>query len=109
MNYPPNGGAIPGTEKPISLEPGSTLGRYGKISPKSDYVTQPGASPKQLSLPPTTDSSIYTEYRVVKPIPDTAESKVAAWDGDPGGGIQYKLPMPIQTLIREGYIVAIKK
>jgi hypothetical protein len=104
LNYPPNNGAILGTEVPITLEKGQTLGRYGNVSSTSDYVTAPGASPSSLSLPPSTNSSIYTEYVVVKPIPKTVQSEVAPWGGDPGGGLQYKLPMPISELIEKGYI-----
>ena len=105
INYPPNNGAVPGTEVTKTLEKGQTLGRYGNVSSTSDYVTAPGASPNSLSLPPSTNSSIYTEYVVVKPIPKTVQSEVAPWGGEPGGGLQYKLPMPIEQLLKEGYII----
>lgn len=61
-------------------------------------MTAPGAPPSSLSLPPTTNSSIYAEYVVVKPIPKTVQAEVAPWGGDPGGGLQYKLPMSIEQL-----------
>jgi hypothetical protein len=41
----------------------------------------------------------------VKPIPKTVQSEVAKWSGDPGGGLQYKLPMPIEQLLKDGYII----
>ena len=66
MNYPPNNGAVPGTEKIISLQPGDTLGRYGNIGNKSNFVTQAGTNANILSLPPTTDPSIYQEFVVLK-------------------------------------------
>lgn len=109
MNYPPNNGAVPGTEVPTTLEQGQTLGRYGNVSSTSNYVTQPGASPSSLSLPPNTNPSIYTEYVVVKPIPNTVQSTVEAWGGSAGGGLQYELPMPIQQLIKDGYIREVVK
>jgi hypothetical protein len=81
------------------------LRRYGNVSSTSDYVSAPGTSPSTLSLPPSIKSSIYTEYVVVKPIPKTVQSEVAPWGGDPGGGLQYKLPMPIEQLLKDGYII----
>ncbi|MCH5159563.1 MAG: hypothetical protein J1F66_01775 [Clostridiales bacterium] len=53
-SYPPNNGAVPGTEQEIVLQPGK-YSRYGTIGPKSDYITAAGASPSQLSLPPWND------------------------------------------------------
>ncbi|MGB7605002.1 MAG: glycohydrolase toxin TNT-related protein, partial [Lutisporaceae bacterium] len=105
INYPLNNGAVAGTEVSTTLQKGQSLGRYGNITPKSDYVTNTGASPSSLSLPPNTDASIYTEYVVVKPIPNTIQSTVAPWGGDVGGGLQYKLPTPIEQLLKEGYII----
>ena len=105
MNYPPNNGAVPGTEKTISLKPGDTLGRYGNIGDKSYFVTQPGADASKLSLPPNTDSSIYQEFVVIKEIPNTVQAEIAAWGNSLGEGLQYELPMPIKQLIKEGYIV----
>ncbi|MCQ1530214.1 TNT domain-containing protein, partial [Lutispora saccharofermentans] len=105
MNYPPNNGAVPGTEIKVDLQPGQSLGRYGNIGPKSNYVTAPGALPDSLSLPPNTSPSIYTELQVVKPIPGVTQSTVAPWGGSTGLGLQYELPMPIQELIKQGYII----
>ncbi len=105
MNYPPNNGAVPGTEVKITLKPGDTIGRYGNIGEKSNFVTQTGADANQLALPPNTDPNIYQEFEVVKEIPDTIQAVVAPWGGSEGGGLQYELPKSILQLIREGYIV----
>ena len=105
MNYPPNNGAVVGTEETITLKPGDTLGRYGDISDTSVYVTQPGADASELALPPNTDPSVYQEFEVIKEIPDTIQSEIAPWGDSDGGGIQYELPKPINQLITEGYIV----
>ena len=104
INFPPNGGAIPGTEVTKTLDVGQTLGRYGNVGKDSDYVTPPGSTPGSLSLPPYTDTTKYTEYEVVKPIPEVTQSTVAPWGGDQGLGTQFKLPMPIKELIEKGYI-----
>lgn len=105
INYPPNNGAVPGTEVNISLKPGDTLGRYGNVGDKSNFVTQTGANADKLALPPTTDPNIYQEFKVIKEIPNTVQAEIAAWGDSAGGGLQYELPMPILQLIREGYIV----
>ena len=66
MNYPPNNGAIKGTEKNITLKPGKIIGRYGNIGDKSNFVTQMGADPSRLALPPNTSPTIYQEFVVIK-------------------------------------------
>lgn len=43
INYPPNNGAVPGTEVHMKLKPGDTIGRYGNIGQNSNFVTQTGA------------------------------------------------------------------
>ena len=105
INYPPNDGAVLNTEQTISLKPGTVLGRYGHIGDNSNFVTQAGADPDKLSLPPNTDPAIYQEFIVVKEIPQSVQAEIAAWGNSKGGGLQYKLPMPIKELIRRGYIV----
>ena len=105
INYPPNNGAVPGTEVSMTLKPGDTLGRYGNIGEKSNFVTQTGADASKLALPPNTDPAIYQEFEVIKEIPGTIQAEIAPWGGSTGGGLQYELPMPILQLIKEGYIV----
>ena len=104
LNLPPNYGAVKGTEKIIDLQPGSKLGRFGVYGKSSDFVTAPGSAAKTLSLPPYTDTSIYQEFTVLKPIPGATQSTVAPWGGSFGGGMQYRLPMSIEELIRQGYL-----
>ncbi len=104
-DFPPNNGAVIGTEKEITLQPG-TYGRYGEIGTKSNFITQAGASPSTLSLPPM-NNGIYIEIQVIKPIPNVIQSVVAPWApwGGVGGGIQYVLPYPIKVLKVLGYIL----
>ena len=106
MNYPPNNGAVLGTEKTVTLQPGQSLGRYGTIGPNSNFTTAPGAAPNSLALPPNTSPSVYTEINVIKPLPGVTQSTIAEWPigSGTGGGIQYQLPKPITILRTEGYI-----
>ena len=107
INYPPNNGAVPGTEKVVTLNPGDRIGRYGNITQTSTFVTKPGASSSQLSLPPNTDPSVYQEFIVIKPIVDAEAAIIAPWGNSCGGGIQYNLPNTLQWLIDNGYLIPV--
>jgi hypothetical protein len=89
INYPPNYGAIPGTERIALLQPGVRLGRYGGYGAYSDFVSAPGASIDSLSLPPYTNTLVYQEFVVVKPIQGAIQSLVSPWGGALGFGTQY--------------------
>ena len=77
INYPPNNGAVPGTEVNMTLKPGGTLGRYGNIGEKSNFVTQTGADASKLALPPNTNPAIYQEFEVIKEISGTIQAEIA--------------------------------
>lgn len=100
--WPPHDGAVPGTEQKRILPAGTIVGRIG--SDRGTYVAPPGTPPEQLSLCPGTDTSVYSEYKVVKPIPDVKQATVAPWFDQPGGGTQYKLPESIKDLVLKGYM-----
>jgi len=104
INWPPNNGAVPGTQQTVTLQRGQTLGRFGEITPTSRFATQPGASAGQVSLPPHTDPSIYREITVLRPIPGVTQSQVAPWGVSPGGALQFETPVPLEVLRRLGYI-----
>ncbi len=107
INYPPNNGAIPGTQTIITLGENNvvSVGRYGAPKPNSVYVTQSGASATSLSLPPNTDPSTYINYKIIKPIVNVEQATIIPWAGDAGLGIQYKLPKPIKWYIYNGYLL----
>ena len=104
INYPPNNGAVRGTEKNVTLKTDTVVGRFGKIGPDSKFVTQTGVDPGKLSLPPDTDAAVYSEFIVTKPIPNVTQAEIAPWGDSPGGGIQYLLPRPIKELVADGYL-----
>lgn len=94
--YPPNDGAI-GEKTNVTLKAGETLlSRYGL--PTGRYISYSDVSFEQRAMPRNTKLSLYTRYRVIKDIESVERSVIAAWFGHPGGGIQYKLPLPIYKL-----------
>jgi len=92
----------------VTLQSGDTVVRYGGYTRYSDYVGASGSSTEVLSLPPYTNTNVFQEFLVLKPIPGTESSIVAPWGGSTGGGIQFLLPKPIAELISEGYIKVIQ-
>ncbi|WP_439444157.1 glycohydrolase toxin TNT-related protein [Listeria aquatica] len=107
IKWPPNNGAIPGTEKLISLQKGETFGRIGSNYGK--FVAPRGTNPDKLSLAPGTDTTVYKEYVVIKEIPKVESADVAPWFDKPGGGKQMLLPYSINDLLQGGYIRELRK
>ena len=104
INWPPNDGAVEGTQKIVTLKAGSVYGRYGGIHPNSCYMTEYGTDPSKLSLSPNTDISIYDTLIVRRNIENVEQSEIAPWFGSSGGGTQYMLPISIKDLIERGYL-----
>ena len=100
--YPPNDGAV-GTPKTITLKAGTIIDRYGW--PNGSYASPKGVSYENRALSRTTTQAYYV-YQVVKDIENVQAAEVASWFGQPGGGIQYKLPKKISEL--EGYLVEVQ-
>ncbi len=101
---PPNDGAVLGTKEITDLQPGKRLGRYGGYTKNSNFLAEAGSSADSLSLPPSTDTSIYQEFEVIKTIPRAMKSLVEPWGTSTGWGRQVKTPMTIEELIRKGYL-----
>ncbi|WP_448886383.1 PAAR-like domain-containing protein [Citrobacter telavivensis] len=99
--YPPNDGAH-GPVSNTTLEPGTTIDRYGL--PRGKYASPVGTPYTMRALPPGTDSGPYTVYKVMKPIPNVAESKIAPWFGEMGMGTQYKLEHSVQSYLDSGHL-----
>jgi RHS repeat-associated protein len=100
--YPPNQGAVPGTEMEIWLESGQKLDRYGKTSEKSHYLSPVGTDYPSRSLNLKGDVT-YEIFEVTKPF--VAESSVILpWYGQPGMGYQINTFIPIKDLIKKGYL-----
>jgi hypothetical protein len=100
--WPPNNGALPGTEKIVTLQKCVKFGRIGGDG--GSYVAPPNTPPDKLALKPGTDMSIYNGYKVIIDISEVQQAEIAKWFDMPGRGIQYKLPASINDLIDGGYI-----
>ena len=107
IKWPPNNGAISGTEEIMTLKKGDIFGRIG--SDTGRYVAPPGTNSDKLALAPGTDLSAYNEYKIIKDIQNVEKAQIAPWFDKPGGGTQMKLPMSIEELINRGYIKKINE
>ena len=98
--WPDNDGFL---ESPImtTLQPGTKIDRYGNVTGK--FAAPEGTPFQNRSLAPGSEKSPYNIYEVIKPF-DVLSGIVAPWFDQPGGGIQYYLPMSIQELIDLGFI-----
>ena len=103
--WPDNDGFV-GTPSQTTLQPGTMIDRYGSDSGK--FVAPIDTPYSARSLPPGSENSAFYTYEVLKPF-DVNSGTSAPWFDQPGGGIQYQLPMSIRELRRYGYIKIIKK
>ena len=108
--WPPNRGAISSTE--ISLSPGQKIDRYGgffdsKTGEFRDFGTfaAPADVPfENRALPASVLDKPYKKYEVLKEIPSVKAGKAIPWFGQPGKGVQYELPLPVEELVSDGYL-----
>ena len=105
--YPRNNGFQEGiVPQEVTLEKGQLIDRYGATSQYSDFVGDPNATIPQRSLSPYTNTSEYTLYQVAGDV-NALKGPIAPAFKQPGGGIQYKLEVPISYLVKEGKLVII--
>jgi hypothetical protein len=100
IQWPANGG-FAGNSASATLVPGTTVDRFGIAS--GSYVSPTGTPFIQRSLAPGTQYAPYNIYNVLKPIQVDA-GEIAPAFGMPGGGMQYKLPSSVQSLIDSGHL-----
>lgn len=100
--YPLNDGFVGEPEK-ITLKAGKMLvDRYGPVY--GGYVSPKNVSFEERALPRTTSKTLYHVFVIKKDIADVQSGLAAAWFGEVGGGIQYKLPMNTKQLLEDGYM-----
>lgn len=70
--------------------------RYGGVT--GQYLSPREPHYEQRSLPRGSKKCGYHVYQIVKDIDNAQAAEISAWFGQPGGGIQYKLPKKIFEL-----------
>lgn len=95
--YPPNDGAQGHIVK-MTLCQGTVVNRYGYY--KGRYFAKEGESFQHRSLPRNTDLSQYHRFVVKKPV-HVELAIIAPWFGEPGGGVQYKIPDEVYNAFDE--------
>jgi len=98
--WPPDDG-FEGPAVRETLPIGMQIDRYGFEG--GTFLSPKGTPIEMRSLAPGTTAKPYNIYEVTKPIA-VLSGKTAPWFGQPGGGIQYELPMPVTEAISEGYL-----
>lgn len=112
--WPPNRGFI--RSIPETLKVGTEIDRYGGYIDNADglfhdkgtFASPMGATFGSRALPAATITKPYTQYRVIKEIPNVQAGEAIPWFGQEGMGVQYELPETIDALIKGGYIEKIE-
>ena len=99
--YPGNQGFAGATDKTF-LMPGQTIDRYGG-SGVSRFFSPQGTPDWARSLPPGTTGQPLRTFQVMKPF-EVDSGEVAPWFNQPGGGLQYRTPVNLNTLLKRGII-----
>ena len=104
--WPPNNGNV-GLPEVVTLKSGTIiLSRYG---PTTGFYTSPkGTTIEERAVSRNTDTNDYHEYEVVGDILKVEKGTIAPWFGQVGGGIQYKLPGRIASLLSNNLLKEIK-
>jgi len=87
--------------------PGVVIDRYGHTGGK--FVATPNVPFEARGLPPEyLSKKPYNTYEVMKPIHVQSGFSMPAFN-QPGLGVQYELPVSVQTLLNKGFVKPIKK
>jgi len=99
--YPPANGFAGATTREF-LMPGQTIDRFGG-SGASRFFSPTGTSEAARALPPGTAGQPLRTFEVVKPF-EVDSGTVAPWFSQPGGGTQFRTPVPLETLLKRGIL-----
>jgi hypothetical protein len=110
-DYPTEADGFPdgfdGPREPNTMQAGDVIDRYGPADGR--YASPDGTPFGERALPPSSVGSSYTQYEVVRPLPETViEGKIAAWFEQPGGGIQYHFDHDISWYVDKGYLAPVE-
>ena len=100
--YPPNNGALLGTEAREFLYKGTLIDRYAG-SGISRYFSPAGTPAELRALPPGTASQPLRTFEVLKPF-EVNSSTVAPYFQQMGLGIQYRTPVILDVLLKRGIL-----
>ena len=99
----PEADGFVGVREANTLTPGDVIDRYSDFD--GNYASPAGTPFEQRALPPSSVGSGYTQYEVVKPLPDSVvQGDVAPWFEQPGGGTQYMFDHPLEWYVENGYL-----
>jgi hypothetical protein len=99
--WPPHNGAVPGTERVVTLSQGQIIDRIGGNS--GNFLAPEGTPFGQRVLPATSQGQIPTRFEVRVPF-DVQSSTTAPWFGQPGGGTQFFSELSVADLIRDNIL-----
>jgi hypothetical protein len=85
-----------------TLPPGATVDRFG--APTGAFASPAGLPFEARSLPPEALGRPLTTYEVVQPIENVRSGLAAPAFGQPGLGVQYQFPKPIQFYLDSGQL-----
>ena len=109
--FPPNSGAL--SQQFVRLDSGMLIDRYGGyidsgcFHDPGKFVSSKGLPFPQRALPLSALQKPYRAYRVVKAIASVNKGQIIPWFKEPGLGIQYLMPVTIDSLKHGKYIVQI--
>ena len=87
------------------MPPGEIIDRYG--SSWGRFTSPHGTPLPARSMRINNLNSVPSIYRVAKPIEVNA-GFVEPWYGQPGMGVQYEMPVPIEILLKKGFLESYK-
>lgn len=111
--YPPDDGfdlSAGRAPKEVDLPEGYIMDRYGE--PYGRYTSPSGTPFPERAIPPDSVGQPYFQYRVTKPFDEESgmprAGAIAPWFEQPGGGVQFHLPKPVQWLEEHGYLTKVE-
>jgi hypothetical protein len=100
--WPPYDGAIPGTQRVVTLKPGvepvsGWVDRYGSTAGR--FISPDGLPWSSRALPGT-QSGVPNLYEIKGAVPGAMKGVISPWFGQRGLGTQYELVFDVQTYLK---------
>jgi hypothetical protein len=106
----PNNGVVVGSEMSMVPKVGDVWDRFGETTGK--YLSPKGIPYAARGLPPANLTQGYHVYKWIKAwdpaLGDIEQSTVAPAFGQPGYGIQFRIPVSVQELLDEKFIAVVQ-